>query len=167
MGGWIRALGTVRTECDTSHVKAEAAQQDYLAQTRAFSSRSKQLIILSWMLQERQILLCLQEMGLEVREVMLVEEQAHGIHPHDGRDLSVELEGIHACVDGIGGERGVEAGQLMQLVMEISNALADLGMLPIQDIPQLSKSAQEALTVVGLFLERLREAHASDTGLWD
>jgi hypothetical protein len=56
----------------------------------------------------------------------------------------VELEGIHARVDRIGGEHATEARQLSQLVVEISNALADLGMLPIQDIPQLPKSAQEA-----------------------
>jgi hypothetical protein len=98
---------------------------------------------------------------------MLVEEQVRVIHPHDGRDLSAELEGIRACVDGIGGERATEAGQLSRLVMEISNVLADLGMLLVQDIPQLPKLAQEALTVVGLFLERLREVQASDVGPWD
>jgi hypothetical protein len=43
----------------------------------------------------------------------------------------VELEGIHACVDGIRHERVTEVGQLSQLVMEISNALAVLRMLPI------------------------------------
>jgi hypothetical protein len=53
-------------ERDTSCIRAEAAQQDYLARMRAFSSQSKQLIILSRILQERQILLCLQEMDLEV-----------------------------------------------------------------------------------------------------
>jgi hypothetical protein len=30
-------------------------------------------------------------MDLEVQEVMLVEEQVHGLHPFDGQDLSVEL----------------------------------------------------------------------------
>jgi hypothetical protein len=43
----------------------------------------------------------------------------------------------------------------------ISNALVDLGMLPVQDIPQLPKLAREVLIVVGLILERLREAQAS------
>jgi hypothetical protein len=46
--------------------------------------------------------------------------------------------------------------------MVISNALVDLGMLPIQDIPQLSKSAHEVLMAAGLLLEGLREARASD-----
>jgi hypothetical protein len=38
--------------------------------------------------------------------------------------------------------------------MEISNVLIDLGMLPIRDIPQLPKTAQEVLATVGLTLER-------------
>jgi hypothetical protein len=53
------------------------------------------------------------------------------------------------------------------LVIEISNALVDLKLLPIHNIPQHPKSAQEVLTTAGLFLERMREAQASDTGPWD
>jgi hypothetical protein len=55
------------------------------------------------------------------------------LHPFDGRDLSMELEGLRACVDGVEGEHATEAGQLSQLVMQISNTLVDLGMLPIRD----------------------------------
>jgi hypothetical protein len=57
------------------------------------------------------------------------------MQPFDVWDLTTELEEIRACVDGIMGERATEAGQLSQLVMGISNALVDLGMLPIWDIP--------------------------------
>jgi hypothetical protein len=39
--------------------------------------------------------------------------------------------------------------------MEISNALVGLGMLPIQDSPQVLKLAQEVLTADDLLLERL------------
>jgi hypothetical protein len=60
------ALGRVHTERDTHHVQAEAAQQYYFARTHAFTSRSKQLISLSQTMEEREILLCLQEMDLEV-----------------------------------------------------------------------------------------------------
>jgi hypothetical protein len=70
-------------------------------------------------------------MDLEVQEAMLVKEQARVLHPHDGRDLSEELEGIRVRVDRIGGECATEVEQLSQLVMEIPNDLADLGMLPI------------------------------------
>jgi hypothetical protein len=64
-----------------------------------------------------------------------------------------------------GGERTTEAGPLSQLVVEISNALVNLGLLPIQDIRQLLRSAQEVLAATGVLLERLREAQASGTGL--
>jgi hypothetical protein len=74
----------------------------------------------------------------------------HGLHPPDERDLSAELEETRTCVDEIKGERAAEAEQLSQLVVGISNALVDLGMLPIQDIPQLPKSAWEVLTTAGL-----------------
>jgi hypothetical protein len=65
-------------------------------------------INLNWMLEERHILLCLLEMDLEVQEAMLVEEQARGLHPFDGRDLLVELEGLRAHVDGVEAERTTE-----------------------------------------------------------
>jgi hypothetical protein len=57
------------------------------------------------------------------------------MQPFDVWDLTTELEEIRACVDGIMGERATEAGQLSQLVMGISKALVDLGMLLIWDIP--------------------------------
>jgi hypothetical protein len=38
-------------------------------------------------------------------------------------------------------ERVAKAGKLSMLVVGISNALVDLGMLPIRDIPQLPKIA--------------------------
>jgi hypothetical protein len=93
-----------------------------------------------------------------VQEAILAEKQVRGLHPPDGRDLSVELEETRACVDGINGEHAAEAERLSQLVMGISNALVDLGMLPVQDIPQLPKSAREVLMAARLILELLREA---------
>jgi hypothetical protein len=68
-----------------------------------------------------------------------VEEQARDQHPPDRRDLSVELDEIRSCMDWIIGEHTAEAGRLSQLVMGISNALVDLGMLPVQNIPRLPK----------------------------
>jgi hypothetical protein len=60
-------------------------------------------------------------MDLELQEALLVEEQAHGLHPFNGWDLLVELEGIHMHMDGIESECASEAEELSQLVMEISN----------------------------------------------
>jgi hypothetical protein len=62
---------------------------------------------------------------------MLVEEQARGLHPFDGRDLSVELDELCERVDRVKVERATKARQLSRLVAEISNTLVDLGILPI------------------------------------
>jgi hypothetical protein len=47
-----------------------------------------------------------------VQDVMLAEEHVHGLHPFGKRDLSAELEVIHARVDGIKGGCTAKAGQL-------------------------------------------------------
>jgi hypothetical protein len=104
---------------------------------------------------------------LEVREAILAEEQERGLHPPNGRFLSTQLYQTRVRVDRINGERATEVGRQLQLVIVISNALVDLGMLPIQDIPQLSKSVREVLPVAGLILERLQEALASSASSWD
>jgi hypothetical protein len=50
--------------------------------------------------------------------------------------------------------------------MEISDALVNLGVFTIRDIPERLKSAQDVLMVASLILERPREEHASDTSSW-
>jgi hypothetical protein len=72
---------------------------------------------------------------MEVQEMILVEEQGHDLHPFNGWGFSVELKEIPARVDRIEGERAAKARQLSQLVMAISSALVDIGILPVQDIP--------------------------------
>jgi hypothetical protein len=67
----------------------------------------------------------------------LVEEQAHGLYSCDGRDLSTELEELHEHVAGVESECATESMQLSQSVMEISEALVDLGVFPIRDIPRV------------------------------
>jgi hypothetical protein len=47
-------------------------------------------------------------MDLKVQEAMLAEEQARSLHPFDRRDLSMELEGLHAHVDGVECEHATE-----------------------------------------------------------
>jgi hypothetical protein len=53
----------------------------------------------------------------------------------------VELEELHTCVVGVQEERAAEAGELAALVVEASNALVDLGMLHIWEVPQILKKA--------------------------
>jgi hypothetical protein len=64
------------------------------------------------MLEERQILLSLQEMDLERWEVKLAEEQARDLHSFDGQDLSVDLEELRVCMTGVQDECTVEAVEL-------------------------------------------------------
>jgi hypothetical protein len=85
----------------------------------------------------------------------LAEEQARGLYSFDGRDLSVELEELHGHVARLESERAAEAVQLSQSIMEISDALVNLGMFPIRDIPADLKSAQDVLTTASLILEHL------------
>jgi hypothetical protein len=149
------ALERVCLERDAERVQAETTQQNYHAKMRASGSRSKHSINLNRTLEERQVLLCLQETDLEVQEVMLAEEQACDLHPFNRRGLSAEEEGLHTCMDEVEGERATEVGQLSQLVTKISNTLVNLGMLPIWDILELLKSAQLVFAVTSLILEHL------------
>jgi hypothetical protein len=53
------------------------------------------------MLEECQILLCLQKINLEVQEAILSEELERSLRPSDGRDLLVELDEACAHMNGI------------------------------------------------------------------
>jgi hypothetical protein len=64
-----------------------------------------------------------------------------GLYSFDGRDLLVELEGLCERVAEVENERAAEVVQLSWLIMEISDALVDLGVFPIRDIPAQPRSA--------------------------
>jgi hypothetical protein len=110
-----------------------------------------------WVLEGHRFLLSLQETDLEQWEEKLAEEQARGLYSFDGGDLSEELEELHECMVGVESERTTEAVQLSWSVMEISDALVNLGVFPIRDIPEHPKLAKDVLTVAGLILEHLQE----------
>jgi hypothetical protein len=78
----------------------------------------------------------------------------------------VELQELHVHVARVENQRTVEAMQLSRLVMEISNALVDLGVFPIRDIPAQPRSAQDVLTAASFVLEHLREEHDSGASPW-
>jgi hypothetical protein len=86
-------------------------------------------------LEERRTFLSIQETNLERRKEKLMEEQAHGLHSFDGRDLSTVLEEIRSRMVGIEDECATEAVRLSRLAMEISDALINLGVFPIRDTP--------------------------------
>jgi hypothetical protein len=81
---FAHALQEACKEHDASRARADATERDFFTQVQASSSRSKQLTDLSRTFEECKILLCLQEMDQEVREVILVEEQERGLRPTDG-----------------------------------------------------------------------------------
>jgi hypothetical protein len=120
----------------------DTVQWDYSAQESTFSSRSGLLNILSQMLEEHTTLLGLQEMDREVREAIQAVELEHGLYPPDGHDLSVELDKAHASVNRMVYDRNTEAEQLLQQLVQVANILVDLGLLPIEDIPQLLNTSQ-------------------------
>jgi chemotaxis protein histidine kinase CheA len=101
------------------------------------------------------------ETDLEWWEEKLAEDQARGLYSFDGRNLSAELENLYERVAEVEDECATKAEQLSRSVREISDALVDLGMLPIWDIPVQPRSAQDVLAAFVLILERLREEHAS------
>jgi hypothetical protein len=78
-----------------------------------------------------------------------------GLHFFNGQDLSAEMEELHMRVVRVEDERATEAGELSALVVEGSNDLVDLRMLPICDVPQLAKTTEEIFKAAGLILEHL------------
>jgi hypothetical protein len=150
-------------ECDTEHDRAEAVRQDYRARLHGSTIGHQHSLDFDWVLSGHQFILSMREMDLEWREEKLAEEPARCLYSFDGRGLSAELEELCECVAGVENERAAEAVQLSRSIMEISDALVDLGMFLIQDIPTQLRSAQDVLTVVSLILEHLQEEHASGT----
>jgi hypothetical protein len=92
------ALGRACAERDAASAQAEVAWHDNHTRLCAFTSGSKHSMNFNRMFEERQILLSLQEMDLEVREAKLVEDQSWGLHPFDGWDLPTELEELRMRV---------------------------------------------------------------------
>jgi hypothetical protein len=63
--------------------------------------------------------------------------------------------------------RIAEAGQLGPLGRDVSKVLVDLGTQPVPGIPRDLCTVGHVLEVVGIILERLQEAYASDHHPWD
>jgi hypothetical protein len=132
----------------------------------AFTAVCRRSLEFDRVLEGHQCFPSVHETDLERQEEKLDEEQAQDFYSFDERDLSAELEELHGHVARVENERTAEALQLSRSVMEISNALVDLGAFPIWDIPVHPESAQEVLTTHSLILECLREEHASDASPW-
>jgi hypothetical protein len=88
------------------------------------------------------------------------------MYSFDRRNLPVELERLCEHMVGVEDDRAAEAEQLSRPIKDISDALVDLNVLPIHDIPSQPRSTKDVLTVFGLVLERLLEEHALPSPLY-
>jgi hypothetical protein len=151
------ALGRMRMECGAVHEQVGAVQQDYQARVRTTTASQRRSLEFDRVLSGCQFILFMQETDLEHREEMWVEDQARGLCPPDGRNLSLELGKLHERVAKAEDDRAVEAEQLSRSIREIFDALVDLIVLPIQDVPSQPWLAKDVLVAFSLVLERLRE----------
>jgi hypothetical protein len=156
---FAHTLGEASVEQDASHAHVDAIRQDISEHVRASSSRSRGLNALTRTLEECAVLLYVQETDLEVGEVILAKELKCDLYPPDGRDLSAELDKAYTSVDRTAGDSAAKVEGLSWHIMLVAG---DLGLLPIDVIPQLSKTAREVLPVVAIILRCLDEALASD-----
>jgi hypothetical protein len=97
----------------------------------------------------------------------LAEELECGLHHPHGRDLLVELDKTQAHVYWIADDRAAEVGLLSRRLVWVASVLIDLGLLPIEDIPYVLKTTQDALPMIVLVLKHLQEVLDSGAGPWD
>jgi hypothetical protein len=122
----------------------------------------KHTLSLDKMLEETKVLLEEKKQDLKVWEATLVEVKTRGLNPQDNRDLLVELRERLGEVEA---DHVTEAEELASLMTNISKVLMDLGLSPIQGVPQVRNKAREVLKVTGSILERLREVPTSSIGV--
>jgi hypothetical protein len=70
-------------------------------------------------------------------------------------------------VHGVADNWAAEAECLSRQLAWVAKVLIDLGLLPIEDMPQLPQMARDALPAVTLVVERLQEVLDFGTGPWD
>jgi hypothetical protein len=131
----------------------------------ASSSQSNWHKALRRTLDERVTLLGLLEMDLVVPEVILAEDLERSLRHPNRNDLPMELDETHAWVCGIADDRAADVGRLSRQLVWVAGVLIDIGLPPIEGIPQLLKTTQDALPVVALVLKCLREALDSSAGV--
>jgi hypothetical protein len=83
----------------------------------------------------------------------LTADQAQGLHPFIGMNLSSELGELQERVAGVRHSHAVEGEQLSRLTMAIFDALVNLNVLPNQGIPVQPLSTKGVLMAFGLILE--------------
>jgi hypothetical protein len=152
-----RALRRVCMECDAVRDRAGATQQDNWARLRASTASWRCSLELDRVLSGHRFILSVQETDLERQKEKLAQDQVRGLYRPDGRNKSSEMGKLCESVAEAEDDHAAEAEQLWWPIREISDALVDLNVLHIQDVPSQSWLAKDVLVAASLILERLRE----------
>jgi hypothetical protein len=119
------------------------------------TTHAKHHLNLDKMLGEKNVELNRREQDLDMREVALVEAQSRGLNPRDNHEELMEFIELRNILKEADVECVTEVGRLVNLVKDVSMVLVD------------PRVAGDILEVVGVILERLLEAYASNHGPWD
>jgi hypothetical protein len=106
--------------------------------------------ILDKMLEGTRVRLQEKKQDLKGPKAALVEAQARAHNLWDNQDLLAELVELRDCLGGVLVYRVTEAEVLTALVADISTVLVDLGLAPIQGIPQVPNKARVVLKAMGV-----------------
>jgi hypothetical protein len=157
-------LVKVSANLDAEWAKTEATRKEYLDMMEMHITYAKHSLVLYKMLGEKMVQLDEGEHDLDLREAVLVEAQSRGLNPQDNCEELMEFIELQRHLKEAEVECVIEAGWLVIFLRDVSKVLVDLGMPPIQRIPQDSRAADDILEVVGTILECLREAYTYGHG---
>jgi hypothetical protein len=150
-----KALAKVSVDLDVEWAKVEATRKEYLDKMVAHTAHAKHSLGLDKMLGEKKVELNGRERDLELCEAALAEVQTRGLNPRVNHDELMEVIELHRFLQYAEEDRGIEAGQLLTLVRDMTKVLVDLGMPPISEIPQDPRTTDDVLEVVNIILEHL------------
>jgi hypothetical protein len=162
-----KALVKVSADLDTEWVKAEATQKEYLSKMEVQTTCAKHSLGLDRMHGEKKVELDGRKRDLDLHEAALVEAQSGWLNPRDNCEELMEFVVLQKLVKEAKVEHVAEAGRMAILAWDVSKVLVDRGMPPILGIPRDPHMANDILEVMGIILEHLWEAYASDHGPWD
>jgi hypothetical protein len=155
-----KALDKVSADHDMECSRAEATQEVYLGKMGAHIACAKHSFGLDKMLREKMVELDGREWDLRLREAALVEVHSQGINPWDKSEELMEFIKLQKILKDVEVERVTEVRRLVILARDVFKVLVNLDLTPIPMIPWDARIAGDILKLVGIILERLREAYA-------
>jgi hypothetical protein len=128
-----RAIRVARMALNSERFQFEAIMREYHEKLRAQTTRVKVTIDLDKVLENKQV--------LKVWEVALCETLERGTHPWNDQNLLTELVELSELLTKVQVKRVGEAKELAVLMIDMSDALVDLGLDPNQWIPKVPRQA--------------------------